>query len=171
MKGAYIKGNHRYCLWRKWGEGGTVVWILLNPSTADALEDDPTVRKCIAFTKLWGQQAGLPTYGSIIIVNLYSWRATKPKDLRGATTPYNDRTDKVIELCLRHADRVMCGWGANPALDKASRVSRVMGLIRAAGHTPEALRVTQAGHPEHPLYIPYAVQPQPYEAPAAKPGT
>ena len=70
--------RHRYSLTRRWGNGPRVCcWIMLNPSTADATTDDPTIRRCVRFTQAWG-------YDALTVVNLYAWRATDPADLRNA---------------------------------------------------------------------------------------
>ena len=70
--------RHRYSLTRRCGNGPRVCcWIMLNPSTADATTDDPTIRRCVRFTQAWG-------YNALTVVNLYAWRATDPADLRNA---------------------------------------------------------------------------------------
>ena len=66
-------GHYRYSLYREWRYNPRlIVWMMLNPSTADALTNDPTLRRCIDFSRQWG-------YGGLIVVNLYAFRASKPK--------------------------------------------------------------------------------------------
>ena len=72
-------GRYRYSLWRRWEEDAPyVLWICLNPSTADAEEDDPTLRRCMGFAQDWG-------YGASYTANLFAWRATKPQDMMKAS--------------------------------------------------------------------------------------
>ncbi len=81
-------GTYRYALWREWDASAPRLgFVLLNPSTADAENDDPTLRRCMGFARAWG-------YGSLQIVNLFAYRATVPDALRwvaDAVGPENDR--------------------------------------------------------------------------------
>lgn len=152
--GAWIVGDHRYRLWRAWEAGApSVVWVMLNPSTADAKVDDPTIRKCIGFAKRWG-------YGSIDVVNLYTFRSASPKELKAKGYPNGDRADAVIRGVLsEYADRVVFAWGTNADEGRPLEVDRI---VRDLGFSPMALRTTQDGHPGHPLYIPYETEPEPW---------
>ena len=141
-------GLFRYSLDRWWGQGafdersGRAVWVLLNPSTADGLEDDPTVRRCIAFTLRL-------RYASMTIVNLFAFRATDPARLRllpaeGFEGPENRET---VTAAISAAAVVIAGWGAAPATLNLPVPSW---LPRAE---LECLGTTKAGHPRHPLYV------------------
>jgi hypothetical protein len=76
-------GRYRYRLWRRWADGPTVLFVMLNPSTADADVDDPTIRRCIGFARSWGA-------GALEVVNLYAWRATQPAELKAAVGPVGE---------------------------------------------------------------------------------
>jgi hypothetical protein len=142
--------QYRYRLWRHWGLGAPrarAVFIMLNPSTADAEEDDPTIRKCIGFAERMG-------YAGIDVVNLYAYRATKPAELKRVGWPKGPDNDRhILEACRNNIDReAICAWGTNARGN--SRPMDVLDLIRAAGITPMALKVTN-GVPHHPLMLPY----------------
>lgn len=164
--GADVEGDHRYHLWREWDRTlGSVCWIMLNPSLADAKTDDPTIRKCIGFARRWG-------FGRIDVVNLYTLRTPSPAALRRAGYANRDRPasrrddlppntfeDISIKAALVGAMEVVCAWGVHAQM---GRVWKVLSLVRKAGHVPKALRVTKGGAPEHPLYVPYDVERRPY---------
>lgn len=154
MKGAVISncGAFRYRLWRYWDQPkGALVFIMLNPSTADADDDDPTIRKCMGFARHLG-------FGGIEIVNLFAYRATKPKELKAAgylVGPENDR--HILAVVEAHAslrDNVICAWGANAR--GLSRPGAVMSMLSSQGVRPRALHFTDDGIPAHPLMLPYA---------------
>lgn len=148
FRDAYITGKYRYWLERRWSGGRydspTVVWCMLNPSTADASIDDPTIRRCIGFTDSWG-------FGRLVVVNLYAYRATEPRDLEGLSAdelqgPENDWHLRYWAACS--ATRIiMCGWGGN-----RFRCLPLPSVIASASRY--ALRVTASGEPGHPLYLP-----------------
>ena len=148
--GAHIDGEHRLHLWRAWRAGApSVCWVMLNPSTATAEVDDPTVRKCIAFARKWG-------YGSIDIVNLYTLRTSDPKHLRAHDYPNHPHATATIVRVLReYAELVVVAWGANARWERARQVDAV---IRHEGFRPQALHQTRSGHPGHPLYLPLNAQ-------------
>ena len=151
--GAIIAGDHRFLLTREWeGEAGAVTWLMLNPSTADANEDDPTIRKCVGFTRRLG-------FTRINVVNLYSFRSSSPKELKARGYP-NDRArnDSAIRLAAHQCQVLICAWGNNAP---ARRAAEVLRAIRASGRSPQALRLTKSGQPGHPLYIPYSARPGP----------
>lgn len=151
-------GTYRYLLTRTWNPDRTpAVWIMLNPSTADAAQDDPTIRRCISFSRGWGR-------GGIVVVNLYAYRATNPRELEkqhsGIEGPFGmlpaigPENDKYIEQALLNAGVVVAGWGSTPVIGIADRVVTIRGLVQASGNRLMCLNITQAGHPGHPLYIP-----------------
>jgi hypothetical protein len=135
-------GRYRYRLDRWWGTGPRLVWVMLNPSTADADVDDPTIRRCVAFARRDG-------YTGITVVNLCAWRATDPQDLVTARSEREDihGPDNDRHLAELVAPDSVAAWGATG-----------MGLVAAAAlHRFPPLRclgVTKAGWPRHPLYVP-----------------
>jgi hypothetical protein len=146
-------GKFRYRLWRYWDEAKPpMVFVMLNPSTADAHNDDPTIRKCIGFAKRYG-------YGGIEILNLYAYRATKPADLKAAgylVGPDNDKHFQAVINSQMESGRNnnwICAWGANAR--GLSRQTEVSELLRVNGIRPRALHFTNDGIPAHPLMLPY----------------
>lgn len=154
-RGAIISpdGRYRYRLWRLWDSLAPVmVWIMLNPSTADASVDDPTIRKCIGFAKANG-------HGGIIVVNLFAWRATDPKELPRATDPIGPENDDHIQWACSAPilATVVAGWGSNKFA--ARRATAVKVLVRGAvGRDVNCFRRSESGAPWHPLYLPYSSQ-------------
>ena len=151
--------RYRFHLWRGWSEeGGRVAFLALNPLTADAEQDDPTVRRMIGFAKAWG-------YGGLDLVNLYAWRATDPIDLiaaesAGMCTSGGDVNDRCIVNVARNARRVIACWGAFP--QARERGEEVAALLDEAGVPLECISWTKTGAPQHPLYLPRGVQPTPW---------
>ena len=144
--------KYRYQLTRQWADGGTTTWIMLNPSTADENEDDPTIRRCRGFTSSWG-------HGRLIVVNLYALRATDPKDLfaNRAVAVGHDNDDHIVNACA-HADLIVCAWGAQIwTKDRADAVQRMM--ARYVDRPVHVLRLTKNGAPSHPLYLPKTLEP------------
>jgi hypothetical protein len=134
-------GLYRYELWRRWGDGRVLTWIMLNPSTADAEIDDPTIRRCVAFTKAW-------RYDAIRVVNLFALRATDPAELGQVEDPVGPENDAVLDS-LGEVD-VVAAWGAH-----AMAATRVVDL-QARGGLPAGMRclgMTKSGAPRHPLYV------------------
>lgn len=160
MSGAVISdcGRYRYTLHREWlGGEGTCLFVMLNPSTADANEDDPTIRRCIGFAQRWG-------FNRLAVGNVYALRATDPKALKTEPYPvgepmpesnahtYSNLNDEWLrKLCLDpDTKRVVVAWGANAEPRRAAQVTDVL----TAHHLPvECLGRTKAGHPKHPLYL------------------
>lgn len=131
-----------------------VVFIMLNPSTADAEEDDPTIRRCIAFCKSWG-------YFALTVVNLYAFRATDPRALLEACPAAHDycKNDSYIIDAVNHAPLVIAAWGASPH-PIPEQADRIAALVRQIN--PRALSVlgfTRGGHPRHPLYVSGSTRP------------
>ena len=141
--------RHRYSLTRRWGDGPRVCcWIMLNPSTADATTDDPTIRRCIGFTHDWG-------YDALTVVNLYAWRATDPADLRNAQRAGRDvvggLNDEHILANTDHARLVIAAWGAHAATMPDRRDERVLNLLRR--RPIHCLGTNRDGSPKHPVRL------------------
>lgn len=153
-------GKYRYRLWRRWGEEAPLCFIMLNPSTADQDEDDPTIRKCIGFARRLG-------HGALEVVNLFAWRCTDPAGLRRAIDPGGPENDAAIAATLASVDAkggaVVCAWGANGFLE-LRRVAQVLRLIEdTPGLVPHALRINLDGTPAHPLMLPYHLKPSAWD--------
>jgi hypothetical protein len=145
MKDAIIEGEYRYVLWRRWGPPPVLVWVMLNPSTADWELDDPTIKKCIALAKLWG-------FGGIAVVNLFAFRSTDPKKLKRTKDPVGPKNDYYVsDTCHRHKD-VVVAWGRNGD-DFPERVASVLQVIKDSGAVATYLGKTKSGQPKHPLYL------------------
>lgn len=147
-------GIYRYTLERDVGSlvsSGRVLFVMLNPSTADASTDDPTIRRCISFARRWG-------YGHLSVANLYAYRATDPAGLDRAADPVGPENDFWIGQLADSADAVVVAWGHNvgPIADRAERVLRVL------GDDVDALALTGTGQPRHPLYVKGDVDRIPY---------
>lgn len=137
--------SYRYRLSRSWG-GCTapLAVVMLNPSTADAERDDPTIRRCIAFAAREG-------FGGIEVMNLFAFRATAPADLKAATDPIGPDNDRHLrDLFVRHS-AVLAAWGAHGAY--RGRADRVMRLATGLGATLTCFGHTAHGQPRHPLYL------------------
>ena len=149
QRGADISpcGHYRYDLWRRWSQvGGVVMFVGLNPSTADATLDDPTIRRCVGFARAWG-------FGGLVMTNLFAWRATAPKDMRAAAEPIGTRNDEVLRYQHEHADCTVAAWGAHGA--HLGRNATVRAMLSRLHY----LRLTKEGHPGHPLYLPASLRP------------
>jgi hypothetical protein len=146
--------KYRFHLERRWDITKPVLcFVMLNPSTADAESDDATIRKCIGFAKRW-------SYGSISIVNLWSYRSTDPKALYLLGSPAHESDDAFIVAKALAADKVICAWGRHG--DYRGRGRQVLALLRAAGIRPHAIKVNRDGTPAHPLMLPYESALEPF---------
>ena len=143
--------RYRYCLWRRWSAGGTVAFVMLNPSTADAERDDPTIRRCAGFARAWG-------FGGMTVVNLFALRATDPARLRRARDPVGRDNDRHIAAAAAGARMVVVAWGVHG--DLAGRDRTVLALL--VGRRPRCLGVTSGGHPRHPLYLAATTRHRPF---------
>lgn len=157
-KGAIIDptGTYRYLLTRTWDESKQpVVFIMLNPSTADAEEDDPTIRRCINFAKKWG-------CGGIRVVNVFAYRATAPKKLLEAKDPVGPNNHSYIVEALTSAGIIIAAWGAVGPKCKEP-YDKIMDAMKEAGaQVIYSLGHTKNGMPRHPLYIRSDTTPKPF---------
>ena len=141
--------RYRYTLWRRWDSArGLVMIIGLNPSTADARNNDPTIRRCIGFARDWG-------YGGLVVTNLFAFRATYPTDLKAAADPVGPRNDLWIRRMAGQVETIVAAWGNHGTwLDRSTRIRRMLaGRLRC-------IKLTAAGEPAHPLYLPAGLMPQ-----------
>ena len=159
--GAIISGDYRYLLWRIWDlSRPRLLWIMLNPSTADAERDDATLRRCIAYSKRDEK------YGGLEVVNLFAYRATDPKKLREVTDPVGVANDWYLMNAAKRAPDIVVAWGAHGVYQGRDRA--VLGLLaRHAASPPLCLDTLLSGCPRHPLYIDSGTLPKPYRRLAA----
>jgi hypothetical protein len=143
-------GQYRYQLTRSadtetarfFATRGPALFIMLNPSTADASLDDPTIRRCRGFAKTWDCDG-------IVVANLYALRATNPTALWTHADPVGPDNDTHLALLIRDHETIVCAWGANA---KPERVAQVSKMFHRQSR-PMCLGVTKHGTPRHPLYI------------------
>lgn len=148
-------GDYRYRLERRWdADLPAVAFIMLNPSTADADIDDPTIRRCVGFAKSWG-------FGALIVGNLFALRSTDPKALYSHPDPVGPDNDRQLLAIAQSARKIICAWGTHGALhDRGREVAERFEFFPLA-----VLKVTAEGHPVHPLYVAASTEPKEYFAP------
>ncbi|WP_341864263.1 DUF1643 domain-containing protein [Gymnodinialimonas sp. 57CJ19] len=147
---------YRYSLTRVWDEAGERgLFIMLNPSTATEVQNDPTVERCERRSRALG-------YGAFRVLNIFAYRATDPRDMRRAEDPVGPENDAALLQGLDWADRVICAWGTHG--EHRGRGPEVAALLKGTGRELLHLGLSKAGHPKHPLYIGYKVQLQVWEA-------
>jgi hypothetical protein len=140
--------SYRYVLSREIGDDDrSIAWIMLNPSTADAFVNDPTVERCQRRSVALG-------FGRMTILNLFAYRATRPEKMKEHVDPVGPRNDTVIKEEVRHAEMVVFAWGSHGTfLRRSSAVWRMLDEIAIS---PWVLGFTKTFQPLHPLYVPYA---------------
>lgn len=145
--------KYRYRLYRIWDETKPpAVFVMLNPSTADEIENDPTIERC-------QQRSIMMGYGGIVAVNLFAWRSTDPQTLYDLYDPSGPNNDRYIREAAMEAGVVVCGWGKHGML--RGRGLDVLRLLRETGVVPHALKINKDGTPAHPLYLSYKLLPTP----------
>ena len=145
----------RYLLWRRWDAALPVAnFLMLNPSTADERVLDPTCTRARRYCERWG-------YGALVVTNVFGWRATDPAALRKVADPVGRGNDRAILRAAREADLVVCAWGNHAQHGERSRAVRR--LLAEAGLALHALRLNANGEPAHPLYLPGALEAQPWK--------
>ena len=145
-QGAIFSGcrHYRHLLWRSWQpELGCVTFIGLNPSTADADHDDPTIRRCKQFVADWG-------FGAMIMVNLFDIRATQPQVMRRRARPISRCNDATVLNAAEHAGLIVAAWGAHGHHRNRSQVMR--SLLEAHNLQAHCFSLGKSGEPVHPLY-------------------
>ncbi len=155
---------HRYALWRNWetplapaaetsarGHGKRILWICLNPSTADERQLDPSVRRMVRFSQAWG-------YGGMYLVNLFAYRSPYPEALGDTDDPVGPWNDRITEDLALQCDDVLCAWSTLGVLHARDRV--VLDILERTQAPRWCLERTKFGHPKHPLYVSGATKPQ-----------
>jgi hypothetical protein len=144
--------RYRYKLWRSWDTNKpTIAFIMLNPSTADESENDPTIRRCLGYAKDWG-------YGRLVVGNLFAYRTSDPSNLRNCEDPVGPENDQYLHEICETADMVICAWGVGGDL-----YNREQEVTNKLNFDLYALDTTKDGHPNHPLYQPADTEPEPFE--------
>lgn len=144
--------KYRYTLTRVWDDAGAkALFVMLNPSTATEVQNDPTVERCERRARALG-------FGAFRVTNIFAWRDTDPQKMRKAADPVGPENDAAIRDGSFWADQVICAWGTHGAhLDRGPAVEE---LLRRTNRPLYHLGLSQAGHPKHPLYIAYSQQPE-----------
>lgn len=147
--------RYRYLLTRVWDDTGRrALFVMLNPSTATEIQNDPTVERCERRARALG-------FGAFRVTNIFAWRDTDPKLMRAAEDPIGPENDAALVSSatdwIRPGDQIICAWGAHG--DHLDRGNTVKTLLRNTGKPLFTLGLTKSGHPKHPLYIGYDQQP------------
>ncbi len=144
--------TYRYALWRTWDDTrGRVMFVGLNPSTADETHDDPTLRRCMNYARDWG-------YGGVCMANLFAYRATDPGELRRVRDPVGPRNNRWLRQLADEAALVVAAWGNDGAyLDRSSKVRELLPGLHC-------LNLNRSGEPAHPLYQRADRRPLPLES-------
>lgn len=149
--------RYRYALHRIWAPGPRALFVMLNPSTATEVQNDPTVERCERRARVLG-------FGSFAVANIFAFRATDPRVMRAAADPVGPENDAAILAAAVESDRIVCAWG-NHGLH-LGRGAAVEGLLRGLDRPLLHLGITGAGQPKHPLYVGYSQQPAIWLSPA-----
>ena len=144
--------KYRYVLRRVWDSSKPLLtYVLLNPSTADHVEDDATMTRCIKRSKLLG-------YGGMVVLNVFAYRTKDPALMKAQADPIGPENDQYLVTELQKADCVILGWGGDG--NHLGRGAKVIEMLRNAGVQIKCLALNGDGTPRHPLYIGYDVKPQ-----------
>jgi len=140
----------RYLLWRRWDASQPAAnFLMLNPSTADERQLDPSCTRARNYAERWG-------YGALVVTNLFGWRATDPREMKAARDPVGRGNDAAIVRAARASALVVCAWGNHGAhLGRAGKVWELLTSNKIGLHI---LRMNGAGEPAHPLYLPGSLQ-------------
>lgn len=139
--------RYRYSLTRTWGDGDRrVCWVMLNPSTADAMKNDATIRRCISFSQR-------EYFDSLEVVNLYAWRSTDPRGLGDTTDPVGPWNDRAIAAAMGRAFKVIVAWGAAAAPKMGERIGVLIAIAGNERMPLFCLGKTKDGDPRHPVRL------------------
>lgn len=148
-----VTGRYRYLLWRSWDEqAARVGFVMLNPSRADAVMNDPTIRRCLGFAQSWG-------FGALEVVNLFAYCTAKRRELRQVADPVGRENDRYLATLPQRVNTLILAWGNDGGLQARDRA--VVALWD--DQTPVyCLGTTRLGQPKHPLYLRRNAQPVPW---------
>ena len=144
--------RYRLALWRRWESGAQILFIMLNPSTADEATDDPTIRRCLGFARTWG-------FGSLAVGNLFAYRTTSPAGLYASIHPVGSDNDRWLDRMHQKSSLTVAAWGDHGRLlGRSSAVSSKLTGLHILG-------LTALGEPRHPLYVRSDVLPRHWTSP------
>ncbi len=148
---AVFSGPYRYELARWWGKGASLIWVMLNPSSAGAQSDDPTIRRCVGFTK--HDRFG---FQGMKVVNLFGLVATDPTELRLADDPVGHNNREYVERAVHYGLTAVAAWGAavKSIPEAQPEIEFFMKTAYDKGMPVMCLGTTLQHHPKHPLYLP-----------------
>jgi hypothetical protein len=149
--------EYRYALRRVWDASlRSVLFVMMNPSTADPFVDDPTVAKCQRYARGWG-------YGTLWVGNTFAYRATNQKDLMQVADPVGPQNDEWLLKMAAYAGMIVLAYG-KPHKNLCQRGRDVAALLRSAGHELHVLKLCNDGTPSHPLYLEGTLKPSLFDA-------
>lgn len=149
-------GNYRYKLGRFWDKSKPIVmFIMLNPSTADAKLDDPTIRRCINFAKSWG-------YGGLYVGNLFSFRSTDPKNILTCDNPIGEHNLHYLNEMSLKSSSIICAWGNSTIISKILKKNKNYAPLKEINNL-NYLELSKDGTPKHPLYLKGDLFPKKYK--------
>ncbi|MEL7332166.1 MAG: DUF1643 domain-containing protein [Cyanobacteria bacterium J06560_2] len=150
-------GNYRYRLGRRWQTTGPeVAFVMLNPSSADATQDDPTLRACIQFAQKWN-------YASLSVVNLFGYRTPHPSELKKVKDPIGAENDAYVLAAVTAAKKVVLAWGNEGGL--LGRDRAILTQLLPHKQKLHYLLLNRSGQPRHPLYVSRSVVPTKFSQP------
>lgn len=148
--------TYRYHLSQVWNpKRDNLIWLLLNPSTADEVQNDATVERCERRARMWG-------FGGVEIYNIFAYRATHPTDMKKHADPVGPDNDRWIKDFAKKSrvTTAIIAWGDHAK--HGNRGEAVLNILRKNQACVSALKINGSGHPSHPLYLGYDKQPFPF---------
>lgn len=144
--------QYRTKLYRAWDDTlPSILWVMMNPSLADAQVDDRTVYRCRAFSTDWG-------YGRMWVGNTFAYRCTAQKRLLEVSDPVGPENDKHLLEMAQDASLIVFAYG-KPHPSLRARGLQVAEMFRRHGHDLHVLKLNHGGIPAHPLYLPGTLRP------------
>jgi hypothetical protein len=139
-----VNDKYRYSLWRAWSTyHPRIVFVLLNPSTANEHKNDPTILRCMGFARAWN-------FGSMEVVNLFAFKATDYRELLKVQDPTGEENNRFLMQAVERCSTVVLGWGNRGKF--LNRDRQVLSLL-ADRSDVHCLGITKDGQPRHPLYV------------------